>query len=112
MSSSDALAEAYRHCEAVTRAEAANFYYGIRLLPRERRRAICAVYAFARRVDDIGDGALAREEKLAGCSTPRRCAGVPSSARASRAGPAGPRDGRARRTPSAASRCRTARSAS
>ncbi len=64
MSSSDALAEAYRHCEAVTRAEAANFYYGIRLLPRRRRRAICAVYAFARRVDDIGDGALAHEEKL------------------------------------------------
>ncbi len=60
----DSLAEAYRHCERVTRAEAANFYYGIRLLPRERRRAISAVYAFARRVDDIGDGTLGREEKL------------------------------------------------
>ncbi|HEX5224507.1 MAG TPA: squalene/phytoene synthase family protein [Solirubrobacteraceae bacterium] len=59
-----AIADAYRHCEAVTRAEAANFFYGIRLLPRERRRAICAVYAFARRIDDIGDGTLAREEKL------------------------------------------------
>ena len=35
---------------------AANFYYGIRLLPRGRRRAMCAVYAFARRIDDIGDG--------------------------------------------------------
>ena len=45
-------------------ASAANFYYGIRLLPPERRRAMCAVYAFARRVDDIGDGQLAREEKL------------------------------------------------
>jgi phytoene synthase len=55
---------AYGFCEAVTRAQAANFYYGIRLLPRERRRAMCAVYAFARRVDDIGDGALAHEEKL------------------------------------------------
>jgi len=42
----------------VTRAEAANFFYGIRLLSGERRRAICAVYAFARRVDDIGDGDL------------------------------------------------------
>ena len=55
---------AYRHCEAVTRAQAANFFYGIRLLPGERRRAMCAVYAFARRVDDIGDGTLPAEEKL------------------------------------------------
>jgi phytoene synthase len=59
-----AITDAYRHCEAITRAEAANFFYGIRLLPRERRRAICAVYAFARRIDDIGDGSLAQEEKL------------------------------------------------
>ncbi len=56
--------EAYRQCEAITRATAANFYYGIRLLPAERRRAMCAVYAFARRIDDIGDGALPREEQL------------------------------------------------
>jgi 15-cis-phytoene synthase len=56
--------EAYRRCEAITRRAAANFYYGIRLLPSDRRRAMCAVYAFARRVDDIGDGPLAREEKL------------------------------------------------
>jgi 15-cis-phytoene synthase len=63
--------EAYRHCEAVTRAEAANFFYGIRLLPRERRRAICAVYAFARRVDDIGDGDLdgARKQQLLDAET-------------------------------------------
>lgn len=56
--------EAYRRCEAITRRTAANFYYGIRLLPPDRRRAMCAVYAFARRVDDIGDGSLAREDKL------------------------------------------------
>ncbi len=64
MSTDVELADAYSHCEAVTRAQAANFYYGIRLLPGERRRAMCAVYAFARRVDDIGDGALTAEEKL------------------------------------------------
>jgi phytoene synthase len=58
------VARAYAHCEAVTRAQAANFYYGIRLLAREQRRAMCAVYAFARRVDDIGDGSLAHAEKL------------------------------------------------
>ncbi len=64
MSTAAEIAEAYWHCEAVTRAQAANFFYGIRLLPGERRRAMCAVYAFARRVDDISDGTLAREEKL------------------------------------------------
>jgi len=47
---------AYRACEEITRREAANFYYGIRLLPRDKRQAMSAVYAFARRVDDIGDG--------------------------------------------------------
>src|SRR5438309_11857741 len=64
MSAMTKIEWAYRHCEDVTRTQAANFYYGIRLLPRDRRRAMCAVYAFARRVDDIGDGSLAREEKL------------------------------------------------
>jgi phytoene synthase len=56
---------AYDRCEAITKAQAANFYYGIRLLARERRRAMCAAYAFARRIDDIGDGELAHERKLA-----------------------------------------------
>lgn len=64
MSSAAEIADAYSHCEAVTRRQAANFFYGIRLLQRDRRRAMCAAYAFARRVDDIGDGKLAREEKL------------------------------------------------
>jgi phytoene synthase len=62
---SSALGEAYAHCEAVTRTQAANFYYGIRLLAAERRRAMCAVYAFARRIDDIGDGSLPEKEKRA-----------------------------------------------
>jgi phytoene synthase len=59
-----AIAAAYRYCESVTRAQAANFYYGIRLLARDRRRAMCAVYAFARRVDDIGDGSAEVTQKL------------------------------------------------
>ena len=58
------LEDAYRACEAVTRERAANFYYGIRLLPAPKRRAMCAVYAFARRVDDIGDGDEEGERKL------------------------------------------------
>ncbi|HUB72831.1 MAG TPA: squalene/phytoene synthase family protein [Solirubrobacteraceae bacterium] len=65
MSEAGQLAQAYRHCETVTRRQAANFYYGIRLLSGDRRRAMCAVYAFARRIDDIGDGELAPELKLA-----------------------------------------------
>ena len=59
------LQRAYAHCESVTRSRAANFYYGIRLLPAERRRGLCAVYAMARRMDDIGDGTLDAEAKLA-----------------------------------------------
>jgi len=59
------LAVAYRHCERVTRQRAGNFFYGIRLLPPAKRRAMCAVYAFAREVDDVGDGDLPSESKLA-----------------------------------------------
>ena len=58
------LEDAYRHCEHLTRREAANFFYGIRLLPAAKRRAMCAVYAFARCVDDIGDGVLPAHERL------------------------------------------------
>jgi len=64
MSAAAQLTQDYARCEAITRREAANFYYGIRLLPRERRHAMSAVYAFARRIDDIGDGDLPAEEKL------------------------------------------------
>jgi 15-cis-phytoene synthase len=62
---------AYRHCEQVTRTQARNFSYGIRLLPAPKRRALSAVYAFARRVDDIGDGTLPAPEKLAALSDAR-----------------------------------------
>jgi 15-cis-phytoene synthase len=55
---------AYRHCEQVTRTQARNFSYGIRLLPPARRQALSAVYALARRIDDIGDGTLPAADKL------------------------------------------------
>src|SRR5215475_7324924 len=51
--------EAYAACERITWEQARNFAYGIRLLPPPKRRALAAVYAFARRMDDIGDGDLA-----------------------------------------------------
>jgi len=60
----DGLGAAYDRCEEITRLEAKNFAYGIRLLPPEKRRAMSALYAFARRVDDIGDGAGDPHEKL------------------------------------------------
>jgi phytoene synthase len=55
---------AYSRCEQITRTQAKNFAYGIALLPAAKRRALSAVYAFARRVDDIGDGALPAELKM------------------------------------------------
>ncbi|MGW6457328.1 presqualene diphosphate synthase HpnD [Streptomyces sp. NPDC055078] len=54
---------AYSYCEAVTGQQARNFAYGIRLLPTDKRQAMSALYAFSRRVDDIGDGALAPDDK-------------------------------------------------
>jgi phytoene synthase len=59
------VSEAYAEVERLTREQARNFAYGIRVLPREKRRAISAVYAFARRVDDVADGSLPVEEKRA-----------------------------------------------
>jgi phytoene synthase len=55
---------AYRHCEEITWTQARNFSYGIRLLPPAKRQALAAVYAFARRIDDIGDGDLPKPAKL------------------------------------------------
>jgi phytoene synthase len=55
--------EAYAECERITWEQARNFAYGIRLLPPAKRRALAAVYAYARRIDDIGDGDLPAQEK-------------------------------------------------
>ena len=57
--------EAYAQCEQITWEQARNFAYGIRLLPPDKRRALAAVYAYARRIDDIGDGDLPSGEKTA-----------------------------------------------
>jgi 15-cis-phytoene synthase len=57
---------AYAEVERLTRREARNFAYGIMVLPRPKRQAIAAIYAFARRVDDIADGELPLEKKRAG----------------------------------------------
>ncbi len=66
------LAEAYLRCEEITTAEARNFSYGIKLLPPSKRRAMCALYALARRIDDIGDGDGAAPAKLVGLTEARK----------------------------------------
>ncbi|MDQ3762778.1 MAG: presqualene diphosphate synthase HpnD [Actinomycetota bacterium] len=64
--------EAFDQCELITRTQARNFYYGIRLLRPDKRAALCAVYALARRIDDIGDGDLPPADKLAALAQLRR----------------------------------------
>jgi phytoene synthase len=63
------LEASYAVCRSISRAAARNFYYAFLALPREKRDAICAVYAFMRHADDISDepgiGADERRSKLA-----------------------------------------------
>jgi len=58
-----AVHAAYATCAQVTRSQARNFAYGIALLPPVKRNAMTAVYATARRIDDIGDGTFAAPHK-------------------------------------------------
>jgi len=64
-------AAAYAECRRIARDSGSSFYAGMRLLPTDRRDAIFAIYALARRIDDIADGALAPDEKLAGLARVR-----------------------------------------
>jgi phytoene synthase len=56
---------AYAECRRIARASGSSFYTGMRLLPAGRRDAIFAIYALARRIDDVADGDLPAEQKLA-----------------------------------------------
>jgi 15-cis-phytoene synthase len=56
-------ATAYAEVLKVTRREARNFAWGVMVLPRPKRHAVAALYAFARRVDDIADSPLGPEER-------------------------------------------------
>jgi 15-cis-phytoene synthase len=62
------LDASYAHCHHVTRHAARNFYYGFLLLPRPKRMALCAAYAYMRRIDDLADtpGALETKRKSLG----------------------------------------------
>lgn len=55
MSMNLSLGDSYRHCEDLARRTAGNFYPAFRVLPREQRLAMCALYAFMRITDDLAD---------------------------------------------------------
>jgi 15-cis-phytoene synthase len=58
------LDEAYATCRAIAKREAKNFYYAFVALPEPRRNAICAIYAFMRKADDLSDDeSLSRESR-------------------------------------------------
>jgi len=58
------LDEAYATCRAIAKREAKNFYYAFVALPEPRRNAICAIYAFMRKADDLSDDeSLSREDR-------------------------------------------------
>ena len=60
------LEHAYAACRGIARAYAKNFYYSFLVLPRQKRNALCAVYAFMRLADDISDDAsLTPQERYA-----------------------------------------------
>jgi len=60
------LDAAYERCTEIARARAKNFYYAFLALPRPKRNAICAVYAFMRHADDLSDDeSRSREERRA-----------------------------------------------
>ncbi|MCH2396073.1 presqualene diphosphate synthase HpnD [Oceanibaculum sp.] len=58
-------AEAEAHVLDIVRRARSSFYWSMRLLPGEKRRAMYAIYAYCRELDDIADGSLPRAEKLA-----------------------------------------------
>ena len=60
------LDEAYERCRAFTKSRASNFYYAFASLPKPKRRAIYAAYAFAGTVDDIADAAASPPEQQRG----------------------------------------------
>jgi phytoene synthase len=60
------LDAAYEKCTEIARRQAKNFYYAFLALPKPKRDAICAVYAFMRHADDLSDDeSRSREERRA-----------------------------------------------
>jgi phytoene synthase len=62
----------YNWCQQFARRAASNFYYSFLVLPRSKRRAMCALYAFLRRTDDLGDNPRPAAERRAALAAWRR----------------------------------------
>lgn len=60
------LRESYAHCRQIARGSASSFYYSFLLLPKRKRMAMCALYAFLRRTDDLGDSGEPEAERRSG----------------------------------------------
>src|SRR6202035_181209 len=66
------LTGSYQFCERIARREARNFYHAFRVLPAPQRLAMCALYAFLRITDDLGDDQAPTEEKRVALTDWRR----------------------------------------
>ncbi len=56
------LKEAYKYCESVTKEHAKSFYFANKFLPKDKQKAVYALYALCRNVDDEVDEAEVRSE--------------------------------------------------
>ena len=59
----ESVKRSYDFCREIAKSRARNFYYSFIVLSPERRRAMCAVYAFMRLVDDIVDEEAGEADK-------------------------------------------------
>jgi squalene synthase HpnC/squalene synthase HpnD len=60
------VGQSYAECRRVAREAASNFYYAFYMLPKGKRDALCALYAFMRLVDDVSDSAGSASDKQRG----------------------------------------------
>jgi phytoene synthase len=56
------ISDSYRYCRQIARSRAKNFYYSFLVLPKEQRDAMCAIYAFMRKCDDLSDDPASTEK--------------------------------------------------
>ena len=68
----DRLTASFDHCRYVTRTQAKNFYYGLKLMPQPKRSAMFAVYAWMRAADDLADEPGQHDEKVSRLEAFRR----------------------------------------
>lgn len=61
-----AVEDAAQHAAEIVRRSGTSFAAGMRILSRERREAMYAIYAFAREVDDVADEGGTYDERMIG----------------------------------------------